>query len=100
MIIRYIKKFPIIKTKLKELFVFASIIFAKINPKKGISKCKSWKIPFYKSLASNNQRIILLREDSHIISTLEKVKEVLNNRKINIADGDYTFLSLFCMTMP
>jgi predicted O-methyltransferase YrrM len=185
MIIRYIKKFPIIKTKLKELLGFASIVFVKIKLKKAVSKCKSWneiinlaytfqfnvykkeffrfgilplqvkeeliqflkifikqhpkiifecgtahggnlflltrfsdkdstiisvdlpggkfgggypswKIPFYKSFTSNNQRMILLREDSHKISTLEKVKEVLNNRKIDVAyiDGDHTYLGV------
>ena len=42
---------------------------------------------------SNNQKIILICDDSHKISTLEEVKEVLNNRKIDIAyiDGDHTY---------
>jgi len=182
MIIRYVKKFPIVKTKLKEILGFASIIFARIKLKKAMSRCKSWKdiinlaytfqfyiyrrefyrlgilplqvkeelnqflkiytkespkivfecgtahggnlflltrfsdkdstlisvdlpggrfgggypswkIPFYKSFASNNQRIILIRDDSHKISTLEKVKHALNNRKIDVAfiDGDHTY---------
>ena len=182
MIIRYIKKSPILKSKLKTLLGLTSIVFAKIKLKKAVAKCKSWKeiinlaytfqfivykkkffrigifplqvkeelieflnvfikqhpkiifecgtahggnlflltqfsdkdstiisvdlpggkfgggypswkIPFYKSFASNNQRIILIREDSHKISTLEKVKEVLNNKKIDVAfiDGDHTY---------
>ena len=182
MIIRFIKKFPIIKAKLKTLLGFAAIIFAKIKLKKSVAKCKSWKelidlaytfqfkgymnfffsfgivplqvkeelidflkifikqhpkvifecgtasggnlflltrfsdrdstiisvdlpdgkfgggypswkIPFYKAFTSHNQRIILIRDDSHKISTLEGVKEVLNNRKIDIAyiDGDHTY---------
>ena len=182
MIKRFIKKFPILKLKLKTLIGFTSVIFAKIKLKKAVAECKSWKdliklvysfqfilykkdffrfgilplqvkeeltqflkliiklrpkiifecgtahggnlflltrfsdrdstiisvdlpggrfgggypswkISFYKSFASNNQKIILIRDDSHKISTLEKVKEVLNNRKIDIAyiDGDHTY---------
>ena len=182
MIKRFIKKFPILKLKLKTLLGFTSLVFAKIKLKKAIVKCKSWKelielaytfqfnvykknffrvgifplqvkeeliqffkifimqhpkiifecgtahggnlflltrfsdrdstiisvylpggkfgggypswkIPFFKSFASDNQRIILIREDSHKISTLEKVKEVLSDRKIDVAfiDGDHTY---------
>ena len=182
MIISFIKKFPVLKTKLKTLLGFASIVFAEIKLKKAVARCKSWKelinlaytfqfniykkeffrfgivplqvkeelidflkifikqhpkvifecgtasggnlflltrfsdkdsiivsvdlpggkfgggypswkIPFYKSFASYNQNIILIRDDSHKISTVEKVKKVLNNRKIDIAyiDGDHTY---------
>ncbi len=182
MIIRFIKKIPILKSKLKTLLGFTSIVFAKIKLKKAVAKCKSWKelinlaytfqfyvykkeffrfgifplqekeelidflklfikqhpkiifecgtasggnlflltrfsdkdsiiisvdlpggkfgggypswkIPFYKSFTSYNQKIILIRDDSHKISTLESLKEVLNNRKIDVAyiDGDHTY---------
>ncbi len=184
MIIRYIKKFPVLKAKLKALLGFTSVVFAIIKLKKA-AKCKSWKeliklvysfqfyiykkeffrygilplqvkeelieflklfikqrpkiifecgtahggnlflltrfsnknsiiisvdlpggkfgggypywkIPFYKSFASNNQKIILIRDNSHKLSTLERVKEVLNNRKIDVAyiDGDHTYLGV------
>jgi predicted O-methyltransferase YrrM len=182
MIISYIRKFPLLKSKLKTLLGFTSIVFAKVKLKKAVAKCKSWKelinltytfqfniyknkffrfgilplqvkeelidflkifimqhpkiifecgtasggnlflltrfsdedsiiisvdlpggkfgggypswkIPFYKSFASYNQKIILIRDDSHKISTLESLKEVLNNRKIDVAyiDGDHTY---------
>ena len=182
MIIRYIKKFPILESKLKMLLGFTSIVFAKIKLKKAVAKCRSWKelinlaytfqlsvykkeffrfgivplqvkeelidflklfikqhskvifecgtasggnlflltrfsdkdsiiisvdlpggkfgggypswkIPLYKSFTAFNQKIILIRDDSHKISTVEKVKKVLNNRKIDIAyiDGDHTY---------
>jgi len=182
MIRRFIKKYPILKSKLKTLLGFASIVIAKIKLKKAVAKCKSgkalinlaytfqfnffkkeffrfgifplqvkeelthflkilikqhpkiifecgtasggnlflltrfsnrdstiisvdlpggkfgggypsWKIPFYKSFATYNQKIILIRDDSHKISTLESLKEILNNRKIDVAyiDGDHTY---------
>ena len=182
MIIKLIKKFPIIKSKLKTLLGFTFIVFAQIKLKKAVAKCRSWKelinlaytfqfsiykkeffnfrivtiklkeeiitflkllikqhpkvifecgtasggnlflltrfsdkdsliisvdlpggefgggypswkIPLYKSFTSYNQKIILIRDDSHKISTLDSLKEVLNNRKIDVAyiDGDHTY---------
>jgi len=182
MIIRFLKKFPILKSKLKTLLGFTFIAFAKIKLKKAIAECRSWKelinlaytfqfsvykkdffrfgivplqvkeelinflklfvkqhpkvifecgtasggnlflltrfsdkdsiiisvdlpggkfgggypswkIPLYKSFTSHNQKIILIRNDSHKISTLERLKDVLNNRKIDVAyiDGDHTY---------
>jgi len=51
------------------------------------------KIPFLKFLASNNQKIILIRKDSHKISTLQKVKKILKKKKVDLLfiDGDHTY---------
>lgn len=48
---------------------------------------------FLKSFAHNNQKIVIIRKDSHKFSTLEKVKKVLNNKSIDILflDGDHTY---------
>jgi predicted O-methyltransferase YrrM len=48
---------------------------------------------FFKSFASNSQKIKLIRDDSHKFSTLKKVKKVLKNRKVDILfiDGDHTY---------
>ncbi len=52
-----------------------------------------WKIPFYKSLRKENQKIYLLREDSHEEKTLKKVKTILSNQKLDLLfiDGDHTY---------
>ena len=52
-----------------------------------------WKIPLYKSFAKNNQKIHLLREDSHSPKTLEKVKAILKGKKLDFLfiDGDHTY---------
>ncbi len=50
-------------------------------------------IPFYKFFAINNQKIVLIRKDSHKQSTLQKIKKILKNRQIDILfiDGDHTY---------
>lgn len=52
-----------------------------------------WKIPLYKSFALPKQRIILIREDSHEKSALNKVKKILNGKKLDylFIDGDHTY---------
>ena len=52
-----------------------------------------WKIPLYKSFARKNQKIHLIRADSHNQKTLEKLKAILNGRKIDFLfiDGDHTY---------
>ncbi len=52
-----------------------------------------WRIPLYKSFAKKNQKIHLLRADSHNQETLEKVKNILGNQKIDFLfiDGDHTY---------
>ena len=52
-----------------------------------------WKIPLYQSFAKKGQKIKLLRANSHKISTLEKVNEILNKKRIDFLfiDGDHTY---------
>jgi len=52
-----------------------------------------WKIPLYRSFARKNQKIHLIREDSHNQETLEKVKNILNGKKIDFLfiDGDHSY---------
>lgn len=52
-----------------------------------------WKIPIYKSFALPNQKIHLIRADSHSYSTLETVKSILNRKKVDFLfiDGDHTY---------
>jgi len=52
-----------------------------------------WKIPLYKSFASKNQRIHLIRASSHDKSTLENVKKIIGDRKVDLLfiDGDHTY---------
>jgi len=52
-----------------------------------------WKIPLYKSFAKKNQKIYLIRGDSHHQGTLEKVNKILNGRKLDFLfiDGDHTY---------
>lgn len=50
----------------------------------------AWRIPLYKSFVKHSQRIHLLRADSHDISTLRKVKEILGGTPLDFLfiDGD------------
>ena len=52
-----------------------------------------WKIPLYKSFARENQKTYLIRADSHRQETLEKVKNILNDKKVDFLfiDGDHTY---------
>ena len=52
-----------------------------------------WKIPLYKSFALSDQKIHLIRADSHSQSTLERIKSILNGKKIDFLfiDGDHTY---------
>ncbi|MDQ7033067.1 MAG: class I SAM-dependent methyltransferase [Desulfonauticus sp.] len=52
-----------------------------------------WKIPLYKAFARHNQKIHLIRADSHDPKTLEFVKKILNRRKVDFLfiDGDHTY---------
>ena len=52
-----------------------------------------WKIPLYKSFALSDQKIHLIRADSHSLSTLESAKSILNGKKIDFLfiDGDHTY---------
>ena len=52
-----------------------------------------WKIPLYKSFALSDQKIQLIRADSHRQSTLERIKSILNEKEIDFLfiDGDHTY---------
>jgi len=52
-----------------------------------------WKIPLYKSFKKKNQTIELIQGDSHSKEIFEKLKTVLNGRKIDylFIDGDHTY---------
>jgi len=51
------------------------------------------KVPLYKSFAIYNQKINLIRENSHDFSTLKIVKKILEGRKLEFLfiDGDHTY---------
>jgi predicted O-methyltransferase YrrM len=52
-----------------------------------------WKIPLYKSFSLPKQRMILIRESSHKETTLDIVKLILNDKKLDylFIDGDHTY---------
>jgi len=52
-----------------------------------------WKIPIYQAFAKENQKIYLLRKDSHHNETLEEVKKILNGNQLDFLfiDGDHTY---------
>ena len=53
----------------------------------------SWKIPLYKAFAGPNQRLDLIRGDSHATSTLERVQDLLGGAVLDLLfiDGDHTY---------
>ncbi|HUS51536.1 MAG TPA: CmcI family methyltransferase, partial [Candidatus Paceibacterota bacterium] len=53
----------------------------------------NWKIPFYETFASKNQKIYLLRSNSHDEQTKTKCKEILENELLDflLIDGDHTY---------
>jgi len=52
-----------------------------------------WKTPFYQAFAKDGQDLRLLREDSHMPETLEKVKKILAGRQVDFLfiDGDHSY---------
>ncbi len=54
-----------------------------------------WRIPVYKSfpLPNTKVKIHLIRGNSHSYSTLERVKDILNNKELDFLfiDGDHTY---------
>jgi len=52
-----------------------------------------WKIPLYKGFRLPKQKLHLLRADSHSKETLEKVKNILGDRKVDFVfiDGDHAY---------
>jgi hypothetical protein len=53
----------------------------------------AWRIPLYESFALGNQKIYLLRADSHRESTFNKVREILGSSKVDFLfiDGDHSY---------
>jgi len=52
-----------------------------------------WKIPLYKSFARENQKIYLIRRDSHKQGTLREIEKILSGNKLDLLfiDGDHTY---------
>lgn len=52
-----------------------------------------WRFPLYRSFATTDQRISLVRANSHDPKTLEMVKEILGGQKLDFLfiDGDHTY---------
>jgi predicted O-methyltransferase YrrM len=52
-----------------------------------------WKIPIYQTFAKENQKLYLLRKDSHKEETLEEVKKILNGKELDFLfiDGDHSY---------
>jgi len=52
-----------------------------------------WKIPIYQAFTKGNQKLFLLRKDSHAQETLEEVKKILDNNQLDFLfiDGDHTY---------
>jgi len=52
-----------------------------------------WKVPVYKKFTKPGQKLELLRANSHEKSTPEKIKKLLNGRKVDFLfiDADHTY---------
>lgn len=68
----------------------AIIISVDLPPAQFLFKLRT---PLYKTFVSKSQQLHLIRKDSHDKATLEKVKGILNGRKIDFLfiDGDHTY---------
>ena len=55
-----------------------------------------WKTPIYQAFKKENQKLYLLREDSHKQETLDKLKNILQSRKIDFLfiDGDHSYFGV------
>ena len=53
----------------------------------------TWKIPMYKSFTLPHQKIHLVRKNSHNVSTLDVIKNILDDGKVDFLfiDGDHTY---------
>jgi len=51
------------------------------------------RVPLYKSFERYEQKIYLIREDSHLVSTANTVEKILEGRKLDflLIDGDHTY---------
>ena len=55
-----------------------------------------WKVPLYKSFTIHEQKMYLIRKDSHAQSTLDVTKKILNENKLDLLfiDGNHTYNSV------
>ena len=53
----------------------------------------NWKIPLYESFKKNNQKLHLIRSNSHDSNTLNQIKNLLGKGKLDflLIDGDHTY---------
>lgn len=53
----------------------------------------TWREPLYRSFAREQQRIELVRDDSHSPRTVEKIRRVLDGRPLDVLfiDGDHSY---------
>jgi predicted O-methyltransferase YrrM len=51
------------------------------------------RVPFYQAFARDNQKLHLLRDDSHKVQTIQKVSEIFGNHPIDFVfiDGDHSY---------
>ncbi len=52
-----------------------------------------WKVPIYQAFTKQNQKLFLLRKDSHQQESLEEVKKLLNGNQLDFLfiDGDHSY---------
>lgn len=57
------------------------------------SSLRSWRYNFFKGFAGKSQKMELLWKDSHKQETVEAIKSMLNNEKVDFLfiDGDHTY---------
>jgi predicted O-methyltransferase YrrM len=70
----------------------ASLISIDLPPGKFVSGYPESRRSLYKSFARLGQRIYLIRKDSHNLKTLDEVKNILGNNKLDLLfiDGDHS----------
>jgi predicted O-methyltransferase YrrM len=53
----------------------------------------NWRVPLYKSFAIQNQKLNLIRENSHAYSTFKMVEKMLEGNKLDFLfiDGDHSY---------
>ncbi len=54
---------------------------------------QEWKIPFYKALPKEGQKLHLVRANSHKMETVEEARKILNGQTVDFLfiDGDHTY---------
>jgi predicted O-methyltransferase YrrM len=81
------------------LYLFAQIASSNAKiisldlPSGSFGGYEEFKIPFFSSFAQKNQRIFLVKANSHSPSSLATVKSILKGRKLDFLfiDGDHTY---------